>query len=357
MLFLISFLILILVLSFLSSLAEGVFLSITPPYVLALEKKGRREGTLLRHLKHNAGKPLAAILSLNTIANSVGSAVIGGEVVLRYGSTYLGVTSAVLTVLILVFSEIIPKTIGTLYWRRLATPVTYGLTYLIVVLYPFVILAILITQKLSKNKPLRSFTREEFEAFAELGAKEGQLKTQESRIVANLFRLSTSTLEDVLTPRTVIFSVPEHMTVGVFCAQHSDVSFSRIPVYQKHREDITGFVLLSDILLAEIRDQHHIPLSEFKRELKAVPSSLLLSQLFDFLLHSKEHMVLVVDEYGGVEGIATMEDLIETLLGFEIVDESETVPDLQALARKRGKLRAKHLGISPGKKGENEEDK
>lgn len=347
---LITYLITALSISFLCSILEAVFMSITSPYIAALKARGHRSGQLLHSLRQNIDRSLAAILTLNTIANTVGAAVVGGEVVSLYGEAYLGVASAILTFLILVMTEIVPKTLGATYWRQLAPVSAYILHYLTYLMFPFVMLSFLLTKKIAKQKSLYSFNREEFTAFAELGVQEGQLKAQESKIVGNLLRLRTSTLKDIMTPRTVVFAVPETMTVSEFFAEYSNVSFSRIPVYQQNRDDMSGFALLSDILLAQARDQHQLPLSHFKRELKVLPSSLKLSRLFDFLLHSKYHIVLVVDEYGGIEGIATLEDLVETLLGFEIVDESERIEDLQALARRQGALKAKNLGISIEKK-------
>lgn len=330
--------------SFFCSVAEAALLSVTAPYIASLEQKGKRSGRFLRILKEDINRPLAAILTLNTIAHTVGAAGAGAQAAVVFGSEYIGVASAVLTLLILLFSEIIPKTLGATYWRQLAPVLVRPIRYLIWILYPFVWFSQSITR--SANAPaLKGFSREEFAAMADLGAREGQLAVKESRILKNLFRFRSSTIKNIMTPRTVAFTLQENITIDDFFEKHHQTPFSRIPIYNTNRDDITGFVLKDDILLAQARDIHDSKLHEFKREIKAVPSSKTLSELFEYLLDRREHIVLVVDDYGGMEGIVTLEDVVETLLGLEIVDEADKTEDMQALARALWEQRARRIGL------------
>jgi CBS domain containing-hemolysin-like protein len=331
--------------SFLCSISEAVLLSVTPPYIIALEQKGKKSGKLLRKLKDDINSPLSAILTLNTFANTFGAAGVGVQAAAVFGSDYIGAASGILTMLILIFSEIMPKTIGATYWRYLAPLVARFLRYLVLILYPFVLLSRLLTRGLSNASPLKGFSREEFAAMADLGAKEGQLAVKESRILKNLFRFRSSTVKDIMTPRTVVFALQENMTIAEFFEKHNQTPFSRIPIYNLDRDDITGFVLKDDILLAQARDLNNSRLHEFKREIKALPSAHFLSELLEFLLDSRSHIVLVVDEYGGMEGIVTLEDVVETLLGLEIVDEADKTVDMQVLARSLWEKRARRIGL------------
>jgi len=331
--------------SFLCSISEAVLLSITSPYIISLEQKGKYSGKLLRKLKDDINSPLSAILTLNTFANTFGAAGIGVQAAAVFGSDYVGIASGVLTMLILIFSEIIPKTIGATYWRYLAPLIARFLRYLVFILYPFVLLSRIMTKGLSNSSPLKGFSREEFAAMADLGAKEGQLAVKESRILKNLFRFRSSTVKDIMTPRTVVFALQENMTIAEFFEKHNQTPFSRVPIYNSDRDDITGFVLKDDILLGQARDKNNSQLHEFKREIKALPGTQPLSELFEFLLDSRSHIVLVVDEYGGMEGIVTLEDVVETLLGLEIVDEADKTVDMQALARSLWEKRARRIGL------------
>jgi CBS domain containing-hemolysin-like protein len=202
-----------------------------------------------------------------------------------------------------------------------------------------------ITKKVSRSPQLRGFSREEFAAMADLGAREGQLAAKESRILKNLFRFRSTKIKNIMTPRTVVFALQEEISIAEFFEQHHQTPFSRVPIYNKDRDDITGFVLKDDILLAQARNQHNSQLKEFKRDIKAVLSINSVSELFEFLLDRREHIVLVVDEYGGMEGIVTLEDVVETLLGLEIVDEADKTVDMQALARAMWEKRARRMGL------------
>jgi CBS domain containing-hemolysin-like protein len=335
-----------LVFSFLCSIAEAVLLSVTTAHITLLEQEGRSSGALLRKLKSDINKPLAAILTLNTIAHTVGAAGAGAQAAVVFGSGYVGLASAVLTLLILVFSEIIPKTLGATYWRSLAGMTAHGLKLLVWVLYPFVVLSELLTRGLSRGHELEGFSREEFAAMADLGEQEGQLAERESRILKNMFLLHETRVSDVMTPRPVVFSLPESLTVSDYFASHYDSRFSRIPVYAEDREQLTGFVLKDDLLLAQARNNTDNTLQTYRRELPALLDSTPLSDAFEDILHRRAHIMMIVDEYGGMEGIITLEDILETLLGLEIIDESDKTADMQQHARRMWKKRAQAMGIT-----------
>jgi CBS domain containing-hemolysin-like protein len=324
MLLLLLYLFIALFFSFLCSIAEAVLLSLTPSYIALLEQQGRRQGRLLRQLKANIDKPLAAILTLNTVAHTFGAAGVGAQAVAVFGNHFVGIISIILTLLILIFSEIIPKTLGALYWRQLAFPLAYGLHYLIWILHPFVLLSEKLTQQLGGGHTLPQFNRDEFSALIDIGIQEGKLNQQESLILKNLIRLRAILVRDIMTPRTVIFSFPQHLTVADYFREAGEQqSFSRIPVYEVDQENITGFVLRNDLLLAKANQQHDEPIIKFRRELNALPETSSLLKSFEFLLNQREQLAVVVDEYGALEGLVSLEDILETLLGLEIVDESD----------------------------------
>jgi CBS domain containing-hemolysin-like protein len=353
---LIAYALMALVFSFLCSIAEAVLLSTTHSFVASLEKKGEPAGSVLRKLKNNIDRPLAAILSLNTIAHTVGAVGVGAQAAALFGGVYIGIASAIMTLLVLVLSEIIPKTLGTTYWRTLAPWVGRFVRALIYLLYPLVLLSEQLTQLLSGEEKKNVFRKDEFAALADLGAREGVLEAEESRILKNLFRFRSLKVRDILTPRTVVFALQEDMTVDDFLKNHSRVPFSRIPVYGKNNDDITGFVLKDELVLAHAKDRHEARLHEFKRLLHALPGTISLSDFLEFLLDHRKHIVLVVDEYGGMEGIATLEDAVETLLGLEIVDEADKTVDMQVLARAKWEKRAKRLHLIPEEPQEEHED-
>jgi len=331
--------------SFLCSIMEATLLSVTPSYMAALEQEENPMGEKLRGMKEDIDRPLAAILSLNTIAHTVGAAGAGAQAAVVFGEAYIGVISAVLTLLILVFSEIIPKTLGAVYWRDLAPSITRILVPTIWSMWPLVKLSKGITRLLSSGEERVPFSREEFTALAELGQEEGVFEEKESRILKNLFRFNSLRVKDVMTPRTVMFDLPEETTIGEVVEEYDEFRFSRIPVYSETRDDITGYVLKDEMLLRAAQEEHHMKLSDLAREMLVVRDSLPLPDLLERLLDKLEHIALVVDEYGGVEGIVTMEDVVETLLGLEIVDEADSVEDMQALARRQWFKRAKQLGM------------
>jgi CBS domain containing-hemolysin-like protein len=342
---LIFYVVLALGVSFLCSIMEAVLLSVSPSFVARMEQERGLLGQKLRALKDDVDRPLAAILSLNTIAHTVGAAGAGAQAAAVFGDVYVGVISAVLTFLILVVSEIIPKTLGALYWRQLAPLVVRLLVPTIWAMWPLVKLAQGLTRLLARGKKRVLVSREEFTALAELGAQEGVFHEDESRILRNLFRFGQIRAGDIMTPRTVLFTLPAAQTVGEALQAHPEMRFSRIPIYGTNRDDITGFVLKTDLLLQAAQQQPGTPLADLKRPLLVVPRDLPLRDLFEQLMNDRAHVALVVDEYGGTAGLVTLEDLVETLLGLEIVDEADAVHDMQEWARQQWRNRARRLGL------------
>jgi CBS domain containing-hemolysin-like protein len=262
-----------------------------------------------------------------------------------FGSAWFGLFSAIMTLMILFLSEIIPKTIGAVHWRALAGLTARFVRALIWTLYPLIWISETLTRLIARGKAIHVFSREEFIAMADVGEHAGKIDPRESRIIQNLFRLGSLTARDIMTPRTVISGLPQDITVTEALDAESSVTFSRLPLYQKDLDHITGFVLRNDLLLHKARGRGDIILETLKRDIKTVPGNMPLSNLLEFFLDQRQHIALVVDEYGGTKGLVTNEDVVETLLGMEIVDEMDRVEDMQALARLQWKKRAKALGL------------
>lgn len=342
---LLLYLILAIGVSFLCSILEAVLLSITPSYVAMLEENGDKSGELLRSLKKDIDQPLAAILSLNTIAHTIGAAGVGAQAQLVFGNAYVTLTSVVLTLMILVFSEIIPKTLGATYWKKLSGFAARVTKALIVISYPFVMLSKGITKLLSSEDNQPSISREEIGAMADLGHREGVFEKEESNIMRNLIKFSSLKVEDIMTPRIVVIKYSEMKTIDDVLSENEELTVSRVPVYGKSDEDITGYVLKNDMYLELSKGNEDTKLKDLKRDILIVPEMSSIKNLFEKLLDSQDHIAIVVDEYGGFSGVVTMEDVVETLLGMEIVDEIDTIDDMQKLARQRWLERAKKLGI------------
>ncbi|MGI9228424.1 MAG: CNNM domain-containing protein [Gammaproteobacteria bacterium] len=342
--------------SFLCSIAEAVLLSVTSGYIVMLQQEKRRAGTVLRQLKKNINKPLAAILTLNTIAHTVGAAGAGAQATAVFGSAYLGAASAVLTLLILIVSEIIPKTLGAHYWQTLAPSIAHSLRVLIWLLYPFVLLSEYLTRSLTHGPSLKGFNRDELAAMAELSWRQGLLPKQESRLLKSLLTTHEVKVEDAMTPQTVIFSIPETMTVRQYLKEHPTKRFSRIPVYAGQQDEISGFVLLKDLLLAQYRKQGATAVGDYKRELQAVTDQTALLQALNLLAEEQLQILIVVNEYGGIRGLLTWEDVLETVLGMEIIDEGDKATDMQELARRVWRRRASQMGLDVSEEEDAEED-
>lgn len=335
------FLSLALIVSFFCSLLESVILSVSHAFIALLIKEGKKSGKILREMKKNIDPPLAAILTLNTVANTVGAAGVGAQTYFLFGSKWVAVSSAVLTVLILVCSEIIPKTIGAAHWKRLAPVSAYVLKGLILVLYPVVKALEGISGFVSPESAQSHITREEMIALAEIGEDEGILLRKEARIIQNLLLLNTIRTEDIMTPRSVVLAFQKEETVGEVVSEHSPINFSRIPVYGENRDDIKGVVFTNELLETYYTGREKKSIEHLMKPLFAVPGSKSIADLLDEFINRREHIFQVVDEYGGTAGIVTLEDAIETLLGVEIVDELDSVEDMRAFALERWKRRRK----------------
>ena len=329
--------------SFLCSILEAGLLSITPSHVAKLVQDRPKIGLKIRALKANVDRPLAAILTLNTFANTAGAAGVGAEAKRLWGSEALAIASAVLTLAILVFSEILPKTLGALYWRRLTGFMARVLPIMILVLLPLVWLSEAITRMLKRSRAVQTFSREEFAALARVGEEQGVFDESEMRILRNLFHFGSLRTRDIMTPRTVTFSLEENTAVRDAVAERGSMIFSRIPIWKETPDQVTGYILKDQLLLRAARDELDAPLSSFAREALMVPDTIALPALFEKLLDNREHIAVVVDEYGGIDGVVTMEDVLETLIGLEIVDEMDSVQDMRAMARSKWEDRAKHI--------------
>lgn len=343
MVLLIFYLTLAIAVSFLCSILEAVLLSITPSYIALKEQNKSKSGVLLRNLKKDIDRPLSAILTLNTIAHTVGAAGVGAQAQVVFGNAYVSITSAILTFIILVFSEIIPKTLGANYWKALAIPTARITGVLIWITYPFVLLSKGITKWLGNAEQGPTLSREEFSAMADQGVEEGVFEEGESTIFKNLIRFSLLKVKDIMTPRIVVIKFHEEEKIEDVISKKLHVS--RMPVYGKSEEDITGYILKLDLYSNHIDGNESNSLKDIKRDVLIVPETISLKLLLEKLLEKQEHIAVVVDEYGGFSGVVTMEDLVETLLGIEIVDEIDAIEDMQKLARQKWRERANKLGI------------
>ncbi|MEW6996194.1 CNNM domain-containing protein [Colwelliaceae bacterium BS250] len=352
MLLLIIYVVIAIFFSFACSIFEAVLLSINSAHISLMEKHNRNVSVIFKKLKSDIGKPLAAILTLNTIAHTVGAVGAGAQAAAVFGNSYVGIASAVLTLLILIFSEIIPKTLGATYWRQLAPITAYSLKYLIILLYPFVKLSSKITQNIANEPTLNGFSREEFAAMAEISLKDGQLVGQESTFITNLMSLRGKRIKDAMTPRTVLLSLSEQLTVEAFFHKYDKVPFSRIPIFHVDRDEITGYVFKGDLFLAQARGNGDCLLAKYRRHLPTLLSNMPLSHGLNEMLKQRIHLMLVVNEYGDVEGIITLEDVIETILGLEIVDEKDQAVDMQKEAKKKWQQRSDKMAVDNSKSDE-----
>jgi len=347
---LITFFMLAIVVSFLCSLLEAVLLSITPSFAQIKLQQGGPTGRQLEVFKSNIDRPLAAILTLNTIAHTVGAIGVGEQAASIWADTNPMITGVVVPTLmvlgILILSEIIPKTLGANHWQKLVPFTVATLRVIIFLLYPFVWMSQIITGKLKKDKSQSVFSRSELLAMTRIAVTEGVVEKQDSEIIANLLRLHKVRTRDIMTPRTVVRVAPEEQTIKAFYKSAGELPFSRIPLYEGDiKEHISGYFLKSELLECLVHGKGDQPLDTIKRDITVVHESFPISELFDRILEQREHIALVVDEYGGMSGIVTMEDVMETLLGIEITDESDSNEDMQVLARKNWEKRARRIGL------------
>ena len=342
---LLFYLFLAIILSFICSILEAVILSVSHSFITIKIEEGKSYAKSLHSFKEHINKPLAAILSLNTFANTMGAAGVGAQAQILWGEEYLSIASIGITLSILIFSEIIPKTIGATFNQQLAPVTTYVLKFLVFVLAPVVYLMGIITEMFKKMNTKGTISRQELSVMADISEKEGVLKKDESLIIRNLLRFSEIKARDIMTPRTVVVASVEGQSIRDFFDAGSTKHFSRIPIFKDNIDNITGYVLKDDLLVKIIEDKADEPMNICLRDVKKVEESTPLPELYDMMTKQNEHFAIVDDQYGGFAGLVTMEDVIETLLGIEITDESDRIEDLQKFARKNWEYRAKKLGL------------
>lgn len=340
--------------SFLCSILEAVLLSITPTFISIKKQEGKLFAKTLERLKNDIDKPLIAILTINTIAHTVGAIMVGvqaetlGYEINILGINTVGIVSAIMTILILVASEIIPKTIGATYWKQLAN---FTSKILVLLIFPLKWTGILwllqLTTKLIGGKNIHGsvLSREDFHAMTDIAQKVGVFEKNESAIIKNLLTFKEIRAKDIMTPRTVMVTASEDETIQSFFEKHPKLQFSRIPIYKTNSDNITGYIIKGEVLEEIINGNGGNNLAKIKREILITNRNLPIPDLFEKFIAKREHVALVVDEYGSTSGLVSMEDVIETLLGLEIMDESDNVPDLQHLARKNWEIRAQKIGL------------
>lgn len=335
--------------SFLCSILEAAFLSFTPSFIRMKMNEGASYGATLQHLKSNVDEPLIAILTLNTVAHTVGAIMVGvqAEKVFAEGGSMVGIVSAVMTLLILIVSEIIPKTIGAAYWQSLGGFTAKTLTVFIGALkYTGILWILTAFTKIIGNKGHGStLSREEYLAMTDAAAEDGVFGEDENSLIKNILMFKSIEAQSIMTPFSVATTSSETTKISDFHETHPDLRFSRIPVYEEKPNNITGFVLRDEVLEAIINEKGEDTLRSIKKEIPVISKTTAITKLFDQFVEKRSHMAIVVDEFGNTVGLVTMEDIIETLLGLEIMDESDNVADMQKLARENWRTRARKLGL------------
>jgi len=328
--------------SFVCSILESVLLSVNMSYVAVLEKEQPTVGKLLRLHKENISKSIASILILNTVANTLGAAAVGAQASIIFGNDAVVIVSMIMTFAILFFSEIIPKTIGAVYWKKLAPMAAHIIRIFIWLTYPIILSTLFVTNKISKGKEdSNSLTKEELLESMLLSEDEGVIDEKESDVIENILNLDNIKVGEILTPRSVIFAIDESMTIKeVIETQLAIFKFSRIPIYKDSIEDVTGLVLTKKIFKQALTDDS-VTMGSIKKEIFSINENIPVSKALDMLISKKDHMFLVMDNYDQTEGIVTLEDCVETILGVEIMDESDTTEDMRELAKRKMKLKRK----------------
>lgn len=339
---LILFFILSVGVSFICSVLESVLLSINMSYVAVLEKERPTAGKLLRIQKENINKSIAGILILNTIANTLGAAVVGAQAALVFGNDAVVIVSVILTFAILFLSEIIPKTIGAMYWKSLAPIASQFIRIFIWITYPVIIMTLFITNKIGKGvEDANSLTKEELLESMLQSEDDGVIDEKESDVIENILNLDNIKVSEVLTPRSVVFALDENITIKeVIATQEAIFKFSRIPVYKNSIENVSGLVLTKKIFKQALSDDS-VTLASIKKEMFSINENVPVSKALDMFITKKDHMFLVMDNYDQTDGIITLEDCVETILGVEIMDESDTTEDMRELAKRKMKLKRK----------------
>ncbi|MBR1700234.1 MAG: DUF21 domain-containing protein [Bacteroidales bacterium] len=331
---LIFYLLLTLGISFLCSLLESVLMSTPLSYISMKEDEGDKNAALFARMKQDPDRPLSAILSLNTIANTLGAAAVGHQATLLSGEHWFGIISAMMTILILVFAEIVPKTIGTSHWKDLLW-LAKVMNFLVYLLLPVVWVIDKLHDSISNEEPDTAISREEVSAMANMGEEEGVLDNSENKVIQNIIKLDDIKAYEVMTPRVVANIAPESMTLKQFYRQEELSHNSRIPVYADSPESITGYIMRNDVLENLAEDKFDMRLKGIKRKIAAFHEETSVSDVWESLLRTKDQIALIIDDYGCFQGIITLEDIIETILGMEIIDENDTVTDMQQYAKER----------------------
>ena len=331
---LIIYLLLTMGISFLCSLLESVLMSTPISFISMKEEEGDRNAVLFMKFKQDPDRPLTAILSLNTIANTLGAAAVGHQATLLSGDHVFGIVSAVMTILILVFSEIVPKTIGTSHWKDLLW-LSHIMQFLVYLLFPVVWVVDKLHNTISDEEPDTGISREEVSAMANIGEEEGVLDNSENKVIQNIIKLDDIKAYDVMTPRVVAAIASEQMTLRNFYKQEELSHNSRIPVYSDSPEFITGYILRYDALENLADDKFDMRLKEIKRKIAAFHEETSVSDIWESLLKTKDQIACIIDDYGCFQGIITLEDIMETILGMEIIDENDTITDMQQYAKER----------------------
>ena len=334
MVLLIIYLLLTMGISFLCSLLESVLMSTPISYITMKEAEGDKNASLFMQMKQDPDRPLSAILSLNTIANTFGAAAVGHQATALSGDYWFGIISAAMTILILVFSEILPKSIGTSRWKGLLW-LSHIMKFLMVTLYPIVWLVGKLHSIVSKEDSDTGISRKEVSAMANMGEEEGVLDNSENKVIQNIIKLDDIKAYDVMTPRVVAAIAPESMTLKQFYKQEDLSHNSRIPVYSDSPEFITGYILRYDVLENLADDKFDMRLKSIKRKIAAFHEETSVSDIWESLLKTKDQIACIIDDYGCFQGIITLEDIMETILGMEIIDENDTITDMQQYARER----------------------
>lgn len=331
--------------SFLCSILEATLLSTTRAHLYSMVSKKKSYAQKWLDFKENIDKPLSAILALNTIANTIGALGVGSQVTVVFGSRYLGVASGIMTIAILILSEIIPKTLGAKYWRNILPFTAEVLKILTILMMPLVWISHIISRFISPSVRSLSTYREELHALASLAKDEGAFADKDYKVLSNLIFFNEILAEDIMTPRTVVVAVQDTLTLQEIYDNPDNIRFSRIPVYENHIDNAIGFFLKSDLLNAIIEGKGNSPVKDIIRPIYLTHELTPVPVLFEELLARKEHISLIVDSYGGMSGVASMEDIIETFFGIEIMDELDAKTDMQAYAREKWKERSRKLGI------------
>ncbi|SFV66925.1 CBS:Protein of unknown function DUF21 [hydrothermal vent metagenome] len=327
------------IISFICSVLESVLLSVNMPYISVLEKSNPNVGKLLKSHKTNIHKSIASILILNTIANTLGAAAVGAQAENVYGAGAVFYVSIVLTFAILFFAEIIPKTIGATYWKTLAPTAAYIIRIFIWITYPIIIMTLFVTNRIKKEDETMSLTREELIESTLMSEDEGVLDEQESDVIENILMLDSIKIEEILTPRTVVFALDGKRTLADIVKNEPAIfKFSRVPVFDGSIENITGMVMTKKIFKHALQDDL-VTLKSIQKDIYKINENIPVSMALDLFIKKKEHMFLVQDSYDQTEGIVTLEDCVETILGVEIVDESDSHADMREVAKQKMKLK------------------